>query len=104
MRIVDIEPNARVKLFDALQRKEAAIRNAGRGTFFLAGRKLKNSAKWKHKAYPGEITLKRQDERSVSAKIRSHAKTGEWQMMSAFLGFVDRHFGDEIASISIRYH
>jgi len=104
MRIVDIVPNARVKLFDALQKKEAAIRGAGRGTFFLAGRKLKNSAKWKHKAYAGEITLKRQDQTNVSARIRSSAKTGEWQMMSAFLGFVDRHFGDEIAAINIRYH
>src|SRR5258707_14983299 len=85
MRIVDIVPNERVKLFDALRKKEAAIRNAGRGTFFQTGRSLKNSARWKHKAYAGEITLKRQDAQSVSARIRSHARTGEWQMMSAFL-------------------
>jgi len=104
MRIVDIEPNPSAKLFDAMLKKEAAIRSAGRGTFFLAGRKLKNSAKWKHKAYSGEITLTRHDAQRVSAKIRSGAKAGEWQMMSAFLGFVDRHFGEEIAAINIRYH
>src|SRR5690348_5867513 len=104
MRIVEIVPNERVKLFDALQKKEAAIRTAGRGTFFLAGRKLKNSAKWKHKAYAGEISMTRGILNGVSSKIRSSARTGEWQMMSAFLGFVDRHFGAEIAAITIRYH
>src|SRR5438445_3311599 len=104
MRVVDIVPNERVKLFDALQKKEASIRAAGRGTFFHTGRKLKNTARWKHKAYAGEIALKRQDAQGVSARIRSGARTGEWQMMSAFLGFVDRHFGSEISAITIRYH
>jgi|ERR1700730_10010227 hypothetical protein len=103
MRQIDIVPKARVKLYDALQKKEAAIRAAGRGTFFRAGRSLKNSAKWKHKAYSGEIALKRLPDQGVSARIRSSARTGEWQMMSAFLGFVDRHFGDDVASIAIRY-
>jgi hypothetical protein len=104
VRIVEIVPRERVKLFDAIQKKEAAIRGAGRGTFFLAGRKLKNSAKWKHKAYSGEIRMTRGVLNGVAARIRSSARTGEWQMMSAFLGFVDRHFGGDIAAITIRYH
>jgi hypothetical protein len=103
MRHIDIVPKERTKLYDALQKKEAAIRAAGRGTFFRTGRKLKNSAKWKHKAYSGEIALKRQPEHIVSARIRAGARTGEWQMMSAFLGFVDRHFGEDVATITIRY-
>lgn len=103
MRHIDILPQGRLKLYDALQKKEAAIRGAGRGTFYRVGRPLKNSAKWKHKAYPGEITIRREPMEAVSARIRSGARAGEWQMMSAFLGFVDRHFGDNIAAITIRY-
>lgn len=103
MRDIAIMPNARVKLFDDLQKKEADIRAAGRGTFQRTGRALKNSATWKHKAYPGRIALKRGPEQTVTARIKSAARAGEWQLMSAFLGFVDRHFGDEISSITIRY-
>ena len=103
MRQIEIIPSPRAKLFDQLQKKEAAIRESGRGTFYRTGRALKNSARWKHKAYPGSIALKRGVFDAVSAKVVARAKTGEWQLMSAFLGFVDRHFGEEIESISIRY-
>ena len=104
MKQIDIVPDARVNLYDALVRKENEIRSAGRGTFFRAGPSRKNTASWKHKAYPGRVDLKRQSSGAVSARIKSAAHAREWQMMSAFLGFVDRHFGDKVTAISIRYH
>lgn len=104
MKLIDIMPDARVKLYDALVRKEDEIRSAGRGTFYRAGPSRRNSASWKHKAYPGRVELKRQSSGAVSARIKSAAHAREWQMMSAFLGFVDRHFGDKVSAINIRYH
>lgn len=103
MRTIEIVPAGRTKLYDALQSKEDAIRAAGRGTFFRQGRRLKNSAVWKHKAYKGQVAIRRQPGEGVSARIRSSARTGEWQLTSAFLGFLDRHFGDAISTITIRY-
>ena len=103
MRTIEVEPAGRAELFDALQRKLDAIRAAGRGTFFREGRHLKNSMVWKHKAYSGQVAIKRLPGHALSARIRSSARTGEWQLTSAFLGFVDRHFGDAISVITIRY-
>lgn len=103
MKLIDIEPAGRAKLFDALIEKEDAIRSAGRGTFFRDGPARRNSATWKHRAYPGRVELKREETAAVSARIRTNDKAREWQMLSAFLGFVDRHFGDRIEAINIRY-
>lgn len=103
MKRIEIVPLAGTRLYDALIRKEADIRAAGRGTFFRAGPARKNSATWKHKAYPGQVALSRSPSQSIAARIRTANRSREWQMLSAFLGFVDRHFGDNIASITILY-
>lgn len=103
MKVIEITPRKRAQLYDALVDKEASIREKGRGTFFRAGRKTRNNAKWKHKAYPGSVNLERGKSEGVTAKIRSQAPEREWQMLSAFLGFVDRHLGGKVASIRVSY-
>jgi hypothetical protein len=103
MKVIEITPRRRIHFYDALIEKEASIREKGRGTFFRAGRKSRSAATWKHKAYPGSVALKRGKSNGVTARIRSQAPDREWQMLSAFLGFVDRHLGSKIANISIGY-
>jgi hypothetical protein len=39
----------------------------------------------------------------VLAEIHAAAPDQEWQMLSAILGFIDRHFGDRIMAITIHY-
>jgi hypothetical protein len=39
----------------------------------------------------------------VLAEIHAPASDQEWQMLSAFLGFIDRHFGNRILAITIHY-
>ncbi len=103
MKLIEIVSEDKARLFDALVKKEDEIRSRGRGTFFRTRPLRKNSATWKHKAYPGRVQLKRTASALVTAQIRTSDRTREWQMLSAFLGFVDRHFGDRISTITIRY-
>ena len=103
MKIIEITPRAGAQLYDELVEKEASIREMGRGTFFRSGRTARNKVKWKHKAYPGTVSLARGSAHGVTARLHSQASDREWQMLRAFLGFLDRHLGRKIATISIAY-
>jgi hypothetical protein len=103
MKLIQIVPRKTMRLYDDLLDKEEAIRERGRGTFFRAGRKKRGSVTWKHKAYRGSVKLERGLSDDVTAKIRAQPPESEWQMLSAFLGFVDRHFGPKISAINVSY-
>ena len=101
MKVVQIVPREKIRLYGGLVKREAAIQNKGLGTFYRAGPKTRNTAKWKHKTYKGWVNLERGLSEVVTAEVRTLSPDQEWQMMSAFLGFVDRHFGDKIMAITI---
>jgi hypothetical protein len=103
MKVIQIVPRNSMRLYDDLLNKEESIRERGRGTFFRAGRKKRSSVTWKHKAYRGWVKLERGLSDAVTARIRTQPPEREWQMLSAFLGFVDRHFGQEISAITVSY-
>jgi len=103
MKLVEITPRQRTKLYSALVKKEADIRGRGRGTFFRVGRKAQTKAEWKHKKFQGSIRLERGDAEAVTAKVRSSKLEEERQLLSSFLGFVDRHCGDGVSTILIQY-
>ncbi len=101
MKIVQIVPRGKVRLFGAIVKKEADIRKNDRGTFYRAGRKRQNEATWSHKRYKGSVSLKHGDGETVTARVRSPDQ--EWQMLSAFLGWLNRHFGDQVTAVNIQY-
>jgi hypothetical protein len=103
MKIVEIVPLNRARLYGALVAKEAAIRGGGRGTYMRVGRKASGSARWKHKMYKGTVALSRGDAEVVTAKVRASTPEDERRLLSSFLGFVDRHSGDQVDTITIRY-
>jgi hypothetical protein len=37
------------------------------------------------------------------AGIQSKVKDHEWQLLQAFVGYLDRHLGEQIESISVYY-
>jgi len=39
----------------------------------------------------------------VVAQIQSKNSDGEWQLLSSFIGFLDRHFRAEVSTINISY-
>src|SRR5262249_38927507 len=58
MKLIEIVPHQRVRLYGALVAKEASIRKGGRGTYFSVGRKKADSVRWSHKMYGGSVQLK----------------------------------------------
>jgi hypothetical protein len=103
MKVIQIVPQEGLALYAGLAKKEAEIRKKGLGTFYRAAVKNRNSSKWRHKAYSGWITLERGLGEVVLAEIHAPAPGQEWQLLSAFLGFIDRHFGSRILAITIHY-
>jgi hypothetical protein len=103
MKLLQIVPRDGSRLYDAIVRKQADIRKRGRGTFAVAGRKRKDSATWSHAKFKGSVDLARGAEAAVAVKIKSRVKIDESKMLSAFLGWIDRHFGDDLATVTIEY-
>jgi|SRR3954468_2599750 hypothetical protein len=104
MKVVEIVPRERTRLYGMLVAKEAAIRKGGRGTYVRVGRKTKNATRWKHRNYRGSVQLKRAAASEVViAKVQATTAEDERKLLSSFLGFVDRHSGDQVATITIHY-
>jgi hypothetical protein len=103
MKLIEIMPRNRARLYGTLVAKEASIRKGGRGTYVRVGRKTANASRWKHKMYGGSVLLRREPQEVVSAKIRAATPEDERKLLSSFLGFVDRHSKDQIATITIHY-
>jgi hypothetical protein len=101
MKIVQIVPREKTRLYGALVKKQATIASRGQGAFYRAGAKARNSAKWKHTKYKGWVNLERGLSEVVTAEVRTIDADQEWQMLSALVGFVERHFGKEIITITI---
>jgi hypothetical protein len=103
VKILEITPRPRAHLFGMLVAKEAAIRRNGRGTYVQVGRKSNSSARWRHKMYGGSVQLKRGPSETITARIRATGGENERRLLSSFLGFVDRHSEDKVATITIHY-
>jgi hypothetical protein len=102
VKLVEIVPRERARLYGTLVAREAAIRKKGRGTYMRVGRKTSDAARWRHKMYRGTVQLKRGPSEVVTARIRATTEE-ERRLLSSFLGFVDRHSDDQVATITIHY-
>lgn len=103
MKLVEITPRRKAPLYGALVKREADIRQKGRGTFARQGRMRAGSATWRHKRFKGTVKLQREGTEQVSAKIRSSTPEDEGSLLKAFLGFIDRHCGNQVETITIHY-
>jgi len=103
MKLLQIVPRDGRRFFDAIVQKQADIRKNGRGTFSRTGPKRRNAAHWVHAKFTGSIDLERASG-LVTAKVKSRDEVDESNLCRAFLGWIDRHFGDELVSVTIQYH
>ncbi len=99
MKILQVVPRAgtRAKLKTSLKSTERHLR--GPHTTFQRVRE----GRWKHVKYPGWISWDDSPGGLLVAEIQTKVRDHEWQMLQAFVGYLDRHLGDEIDSISIYY-
>jgi len=100
MRIVQVvsKPGSE-NLYTLMRRKEIELRKKNRGTLHRV-----KPNRWKHVSYSGQIDYhKANNDISIfELKMRS-TETNDWQLLHSFLGFLDRHFHEEIESITIFY-
>jgi hypothetical protein len=68
VKILEIVPRPRARLFGTLVDKEAAIQKNGRGTYIRVGRKSGSSARWRHKKYSGSVQLSRDPSETITVR------------------------------------
>ena len=90
-------------LYGKLVKKEVELRNRNTGTLHAKGAKKRNEAKWTHKTYDGWIRFSGSLGGAVVAVIRSKNSPAEGDLLTSFVGFLHRHFREDILSMSITY-
>ena len=103
MKLLQIVPRGGTHLYSAMIKRQAEIRRSGRGTFSRAGARKRNAARWTHVRYKGSINLEPGLLDAVEVAIKSPERGDEARLLSSFLGWLDRHFGDYLSTISIQY-
>jgi hypothetical protein len=59
--------------------------------------------KWRHIRYPGWVRFYGGYGNILDVEVRSRVKNAEWQVLQAFVGFIDRHFSERIRAVNIQY-
>jgi hypothetical protein len=103
MKMLEIFPSDRTHLYSAMVKKQAEIRRSGRGTFSRASAGRRNATRWTHVRYRGSINLESGPSQAVEAVIKSPDRGDEARLLSSFLGWLDRHFGEHLAAVNIKY-
>jgi hypothetical protein len=103
MKLLQIVPRDGMRLYGAMIKKQADIRRGGRGTFSRAGARKRNAARWTHVRYKGSINLEAGLSEAVEVAIKSPDRGDEARLLSSFLGWLDRHFGEHLSSVNIQY-
>ena len=98
MKILQVLPrrDAGGKLKTLLNEKERELRGS-RTTFYR-----KKAGRWHHKNYKGWIAWNEAKGGLLVAEIHSKPES-EWQLLQAFVGYLDRHLGEHIESVHIIY-
>jgi len=100
MKTIEVIPKAGTdtKLKALLKDTERHLRG-GRTAFFR-----QREGRWKHVKYPGWIKWDEALGGLLVAEIHGGKEEGaDWQLLQAFIGYLDRHLGERIESIAIHY-
>ena len=99
MKIVQVVPKPGIAstLKAVLKQTERQLR--GPHTTFRRMRE----GRWKHVKYPGWVQWDEAPGGFLVAEIQTKVKDHEWQLLQAFIGYLDRHLGEHIESIAVYY-
>jgi len=99
MKVLLVTPrvDSDVRLAPELKRTERRLR--GRGTTLVRVA----ADKWKHVSYPGWIRFAAAPGGILVVEIQTRQEDSEWQLLQSFIGYLDRHLGAHIESVSIIY-
>jgi hypothetical protein len=99
MKLIQANPKSdnEETILSALNAKERSLR--GRVTSF--SKKGKN--KWKHVKFQGWVTVSKGAGDILFAKVQSRSPVEEGKLFEAFIGYLTRHCGDLIDTLTIYY-
>lgn len=99
MKLLQANPKAdnSETIYTALNKKERSLRG-GRTTFFKQSRN-----RWKHKEFYGWVTITTAPGDILFAKVQSKSDSEEQRIFEAFIGYLTRHCGDLIDTLTIYY-
>lgn len=99
MKVLLVTPRADsdVKLAPELARTERRLR--GRGTTFVRAA----AGRWKHVNYTGQVRFAPAPGGILVVELRTRRQEHEWQLLQSFIGYLDRHLGEHIESVTISY-
>jgi hypothetical protein len=99
VKVLQVVPRikAKKKLKTLLNEKERELR--GPKTTFVR----KRAGRWVHTKYPGWINWDESVGGILLVEVQSKKTDLEWRLLSAFVGYLDRHFADSIESLTIFY-
>ena len=100
MKLIQVNPRQENEqsIYSALNAKERLLRH-GVTSFSKAGKN-----KWKHVKFQGRVTITNAPENILFAKVQSRTPEDEAKLFQAFVGYLTRHCGDLIYSMTIYYH
>lgn len=103
MITITVTPRIGENLYSLLKQKELSLRRRNQGTLHARGPRRLGKEKWSHASYKGWIQFQQCLGGVLVAHVQSRDADSEWQLLSSFVGFLDRHFRDHISSISLTY-
>jgi beta-lactamase class D len=98
-----ISPKEKENLYGLLVQRELALRKQNKGTLHRYGAKKKNEEIWGHTSKHGWIRFQRCIGQVVVATAQARDQSEEWELLTSFVGFLDRSFRESISSIVISY-
>jgi hypothetical protein len=100
---ITILPKNNENIYGLMVKKELTLRKQKKGTLHRFGTRKKNEDRWTHNSYNGRIKLQRCIGGVMVAQVSAKNIKKEWQLLTSFVGFMDRHFRRSISNISIGY-
>ena len=100
MKLIQANPKMELEtsIYRTIVDKERTLRNNNRGTF-----RRVSKDKWNHKNFYGWIKLTNAPENILFAKLQSKNNEQEERLLESFIGFLTRHSGSLIDSLTIYY-
>lgn len=91
------KPDNEQSIHAALNSKERSLR--GTGTSFHKAKRNR----WKHVKFQGWVTVTKAEEHILFAKVQAKSPSEEARLFEAFVGYLTRHCGHLIDSMTIYY-
>jgi len=100
---IAVTPQSTHDVYQLLVQKERELRSKKKGTLHRRGSARAGKARWAHSSFPGRILLQRCLGGVCVAVIKSTTPNDQWQLLSSFIGFLDRHFRQQISGVTLTY-